>query len=679
MNKTIPFITTAIIIFSIIACNHTESSSASGKKFLDLASMDSAVKPGDNFYLFVNGNWIKNTKIPPSQSGVGGFTDLYYQTQDLLHHLLDSISKVNHSPGSVEQKVGDYYASGMDSATIDRLGYEPLKPYLAKINAINNASGVLQYVAEMQKENSNVLFNVGIGPDDKNSRMNIAIFSQGGLGLPDRDYYFKKDSANLAIIKAYQVYVNKLFRLTGDDSLVAAKKTMMVYNLEKQMAESHKTNVALRDPQSNYHKMGVGELNKQMPLFAWRSTLDAMDIHADSINLTQPAFYVRLNELLKTTKPEVWKAYLQVNTINESIAALSSDFYSAYFDYNYKALNGQQVMKPRWDRIVRYTDNDLGEALGEIYVKLYFSKEAKARMVELVNNLQIAFDARISQLDWMSDSTKAKAKDKLHAFIKKIGYPDKWRDYSKVTIDKNKFFGNRISCSKNEYQRQVAKVGKPVDRTEWSMTPPTINAGYNPSFNEIVFPAGILQPPFFDPAADDAVNYGAIGMGIGHEMTHGFDDQGAQYDKDGNLRNWWSREDSVKFVGRTKAVILQYNNFVAIDTFHVNGALTTGENIADLGGLSIAYDAFKLTKQGKDTVRIDGLLPDERFFMSYATIWRSKYKDEFARQLVNVDPHSPDRFRVIGPLENFTPFYITFNIQPGDKMYKPEAERIKIW
>jgi putative endopeptidase len=641
--------------------------------------MDSSVKPGDNFYLYVNGNWIKNTKIPPTQSGVGGFTDLYYTTQDVLHHLLDSLSKANHDAGSIEQKVGDYYASGMDSSTIDKRGYDALKSYLAKISSITNPSGIMQYVAGLQKENSNILFLINIAPDDKNSKMNIVAFHQGGLGLPDRDYYFKKDSGNLAVIKAYQLYVFKSFRLTGDDSLTATKKTMMVYDLEEQMAESHKTNVALRDPQSNYHKMGVAALNKQMPVFAWTSTLASMGFVTDSINLSQPAFYTRLNQLLKTTNLESWKAYLQFHTIDGNIGSLSSDFYSAFFDYNYKALSGQQVMKPRWDRIVRYTDGDLGEGLGEIYVNLYFSKDAKARMLELVNNLQIAFEARINKLDWMSDSTKAKAKDKLHAFIKKIGYPDKWKDYSHVTIDKGKYFENRISCSKNEYQRQVAKVGKPVDKTEWGITTPTINAYYNPSFNEIVFPAGILQPPFFNPAADDAVNYGGIGMVIGHEMTHGFDDQGAQYDKDGNLKNWWAREDSVKFVGRTKVVNTQYDGFIAIDTFHVNGALTTGENIADLGGLNIAYDAFKLTRQGQDTVRIDGLLPDERFFMSFATIWRSIYKDELMRQLVNLDPHAPDRYRVIGPLENFNPFYITFNIQKGDKMYKPEEERIKIW
>ena len=679
MNKLFIFFSCLISIGVCVSCNQLDTGKVDEKKFLDLASIDSSVKPGDNFYLYVNGRWVNKTKIPASQSGVGGFTDLYYETQDVLHHLLDSLSKANLTSGSIQQKVGDYYASGMDSATIDKRGLEPLKPYLAKIAGLANSSAIIQFAAELQTEGLNGLFNVNIGPDEKNSKSNIVIFGQGGLGLPDRDYYFKKDSGNLAVVKAYRTYVNKIFRLLGDDSLTAAKKTTLVYNLEKQMAESHKTNVQLRDPQSNYHKESVAVLDKQMPVFAWKSTLSAMGITIDSVNLMQPAFYAKLNNLLGTAGMESWKAYLQFHTADANMMTLGSDFYRANFDYNGKALGGQQEMKPRWDRIITSVDGNLGEGLGKIYVELYFSSEAKARMLELVNNLQIAFEGRINNLVWMSDSTKAKAKDKLHAFTKKIGYPDKWRDYSKVAIDKGKFFENRISCHKNEYQRQLAKIGKPVDKTEWGITTPTINAYYNPNFNEIVFPAGILQPPFFNPAADDAVNYGGIGMVIGHEMTHGFDDQGAQYDKDGNLKNWWGRSDSVKFVSYTKAVNAEYDGFMAIDTFHVNGALTTGENIADLGGLAIAYDAFKLTKQGQDTVRIDGLTPDERFFISFATAWRSKYKDEFSRQLVNVDPHAPDRYRVIGTLENFNPFYITFNIKEGDKMYKPDADRIKIW
>jgi putative endopeptidase len=453
----------------------------------------------------------------------------------------------------------------------------------------------------------------------------------------------------------------------------------MVYSLEKRMAESHKTTVQLRDPQDNYHVMRVSMLDRQMPDFAWSSTLKTMGIQVETVILRQPAFYARLNSLLKSENLENWKAYLQFQTINAMTAYLSDEFDMASFNFFGKALNGVQERKPRWTQITYTTDNNLGEGLGEIYVNKYFSREAKTRMLEMVNNLQTAFEKHINQLAWMSEATKSKARDKLHAFIKKIGYPDTWRDYTRVTIDKQKYFENRISCLKNENRRQLAKIEKPVDKLEWDMTPPTINAGYDPNLNGITFPAGILQPPFFDPAADDAVNYGAIGMVIGHEITHGFDDQGAQYDQDGNLRNWWSREDSIKFNEKTKQVILQFDGFVAVDTFHVNGALTNGENIADLGGLSIAYDAFKLTRQGRDTIRIDGLLPDERFFMSFATIWRSRYKDELSRQLVVTDSHAPDRFRVIGPLQNFDPFYNTFHVQKGDSMYKPEAERIKIW
>lgn len=666
-------------VLTITACNQTNPTTVSEKKFLDPSGMDSTVRPGDNFYSFVNGKWLNKTVIPPTEFGVGGFTDLYNKTQDNLHILLDSLSRADHVAGSIAQKVGDFYVSGMDSMTIEKMGYEPLQPYLAKISRLRNTSDILHFVTELQKENKNILFSVSLGPDDKNSRMNIASFGQGGLGMPNRDYYFKNDSANLAVVSAYRHYIWRLFTLIGDDSVTATGKTMLVYNLEKQIAQSHKTNVELRDPQSNYHKVSVVQLEKKMPLFNWSSTLSAMDIRADSVNLAQPAFYIMINKLLKSISSDSWRAYLQFHMMDENARGLSNDFVMANFDFHNRALNGQQMMKPRWDRIVTAVDANLGEGLGEIYVTRYFSKDAKARMLELVNNLQLAFQMRISKLDWMSDSTKIKAREKLQAFTKKIGYPDTWRDYGKVSIDKKTYFANRISCQKNEFQRQAAKVGKPVDRTEWGMTPSTINAYYNPSLNEIVFPAGILQPPFFDPAADDAVNYGAIGMVIGHEMTHGFDDQGAQYDKDGNLKNWWSRGDSVKFVALTKTVNIQYNGFVAIDTFHVNGPLTTGENIADLGGLSIAYDAFKLTKQGSDTVRIDGFTPDERFFLSLATIWRSKYKDELMRQLVNVDNHSPDKYRVIGPLENFNSFYITFKIQKGDKMYKPEAERIKIW
>ncbi|MEO6915234.1 MAG: M13 family metallopeptidase, partial [Chitinophagaceae bacterium] len=550
--------------------------------------------------------------------------------------------------------------------------------FLEQITTIKTPKDLMRYVADQQKLQNNILFNMYVGSDEKNSTKNILVLNQGGLGLPDRDYYFKTDAATLAVVTAYKTYVTRLLTLTGEDSSVAFKKAGLILDLEKSLATSHRTNVELRDPESNYHKTAVADFEIKAPAFGLKTFLDNIAVETDSVNISQPAFYLKLNELLKSVPVETWQVYLRFHTLDHAAQNLSSDFVNANFAYA-RALTGQQQIKPRWQRMTASTDNHLGEALGELYVKKYFSEDAKKRMIDLVNNLQKAFEARIGKLDWMSDSTKTKAKEKLNTFIKKIGFPDKWRDYSAVKINKATYFENIESCAKNEFNYQIKKVGKDVDKTEWGMTPPTINAYYNPTFNEIVFPAGILQFPFFDEAADDAVNYGGIGMVIGHEMTHGFDDQGAQYDKDGNLKLWWSKEDYAKFQTRSDKEKAQYSSFTVLDSMHLNGGLTNGENIADLGGITIAYDAFKLTKQGQDTVKINGFTPDQRFFLSYAQIWRGKQKDEVLRQQVNTNPHSPSEWRVNGPLMNFDPFYKAFNVQPGEKMYKPEAERIKIW
>ncbi len=667
----------AFILIFFTACK-SNNEQAKGK-FIETGYMDSAVKPGDNFFRFINGKWLDTVHIAETESSIGAADDLYYGTRDRLHELLDSISKTEQKQGSIEQKVADFYASGMDSAAIEKRSYDPVKPYLQQIDALKDAKGVMEFVNQRQLENENLLFAQGVAPDEKNSSVNIALYVQSGLGLPDRDYYFKADSANQKVVDAYTTYMKKLFMLVGDDSSKAAIETAQVYALEKQMAASHKTNVELRDPQSNYHKMPVADLDKQMPVFAWKNTLNTLGVHSDSVNVSQPGYYLKLNQLLTSIPVDVWKSYLKFHVLDDAGSSLNSDFVNARFEYYGKALNGQQKLRPRWQRMVVNTDNNLGDALGQLYVEKYFNEDAKKRMLDLVNNLQAAFEKRIDNLDWMSGSTKATAKDKLHAFLKKIGFTDKWRDYSKVTIDRSKYFENLVSCARNEYAYQVNKVGKPVDRMEWDMTPPTINAGYYPTLNAIVFPAGILQFPFFDPKADDAINYGGIGMVIGHEMTHGFDDEGAQYDKEGNLKNWWGKDDSAKFVAKSKQVIDLYNSFVIIDSVHVNGALTTGENMADIGGVAIAYDAFKMTKQGQDTTKIDGFTPDQRFFISLGQIWREKLKPETMRFYANVDPHSPAMFRVNGPLANFTPFYKAFNIQPGDKMYLPEDKRIKIW
>jgi putative endopeptidase len=674
MKKIILPISIALLAFA--ACKTEQQKE---QQFITTANMDSSMKPTDNFYMFVNGKWFKNTVIPGTESGTGAFLDIYNRTKDNLKTIFDDLAKSTNKEGTIEQQVADFYASGMDTTTIDKLGYEPIKPYLKQIDDIKDVKGLMAFVAEAQTSQTSFLFGLQIGADEKNSAMNLPSFYQGGLGLPDRDYYFKTDPATLDIIKSYQTMVAKMFTLTGVDAATATKNVEAVYNLEKQIAAAHLTNIQLRDPQTNYNKTAVAALDKSMPNIGWTSLLTDMKIKSDSINIGQPKHFANINTLLTTTPINTWKLYLQAHLITDAANALSSDFVNASFEHYGKTLGGKKQLKPRWERIINSTDGNLSEALGQLYVKKYFTEDAKKRMLELINNLQKAFENRIDKLDWMSDATKQKSKDKLHTFLKKIGYADKWKDYSKVKINKAQYFNNVVACSKNEYNFQVSKVGKPVDRTEWGMTPSTVNAYYNPTFNEIVFPAGILQFPFFDPKADDAINYGGIGMVIGHEMTHGFDDQGAQYDKDGNMENWWTKEDETKFKEKGKSVISLYNSFTVLDTVHVKGELTLGENIADIGGIAIAYEAFKMTKQGQDSTKIDGYSPDQRFFLSYAQIWRNKQKEQSILQRVNTDPHSPPMYRVNAPLMNFEPFYKAFNVKEGDKMFVAEKDRIKIW
>lgn len=664
----------ALITFG--ACNSDKPSST--QKFIDVSSLDSTVAPGDNFFKYVNGKWLATAVIPPTQTSTGAFDELYNKTKENIRKLLDDAANSKADKGSVEQKVGDFYASGMDSVTIEKRGIEPVQPYLKRINAIANVQQLLRFEADMDKEQAAVFTGIYIGPDEKNSTVNILNFYQTGLGLPDRDYYFKKDAETKAIQQAYKKFVSQLFVLAGDKDSIAADQAEQVYKFEEELAKSHRTNVELRNPQKNYNKLAVADLDKKMPLYRFSTYLKNLGANSDSVNVGQPAYYEKVNELLKSAPLDTWKLYLKAHTLRMRSSALSSPFVNASFEYS-KVISGQKQIKPRWERMYRSTDANLGELLGQLYVKKHFTKEAKERMMDLIDNLEKAFDARISKVDWMSDTTKKVAKEKLHAIIKKIGYPDKWKDYSKVEIDRTKYFENIVACNKAEAERQLAKVGKAVDKDEWIMTPPTINAYYNPTINEIVFPAGILQFPFFDLAADDAVNYGAIGMVIGHEMTHGFDDMGAQYDKSGNLKNWWAPADSKRFQEKSKQVIDLYSSFVVIDSMRINGELTTGENMADIGGIAIAYDAFKLTRQGQDTTKIDGLTPDQRFFIAYAQSWRDKAEDKSLRLQLSTDPHSPAEYRVNVPLMNFTPFYKAFNVQPGQKFYLPEEERIKIW
>lgn len=650
----------------------------SGKKYVAITGIDSTLRPGDDFFQYVNGKWYDSISIPASQAGVGTYMFMNYPQRIRLQGILDSISQSKNPAGSIAQKVGDFYASGMDTITINKRGYEPIKPLFAKIEAISDLPSLMNFVINELKVNNPSIIGFTVSPDEKNSIMNIAQIYQTGIGLPDREYYFKSDSSTVAIQEAYKKYLTTLFQQTGSNAQEAKKNANVVYDIDKKLAVSHKTKVELRDVQANYNKMAVTDLAKRHVNINWNTFLNNLGAQTDSINVGQLSYYDALNKLLKTIPINNWKIYLKATSMERYADDLSKPFADASFEYT-KVLSGQAVQKSRGEKMANVLDNYLGEALGELYLKKYFSEDAKKRMLVLVNNLQKAYGKRIDKLEWMSPGTKQKAKEKLFAMTKKIGYPDKWGDYSKVNIIRATYFENMVSATTAAYQFQLAKLGKPVDKSEWYTTTPTVTAYNNPTANEIVFPAGILQPPYFDNNADDALNYGGIGMVIGHEITHTFDDQGAQYDKDGNLKNWWTKEDYAKFKSKIQQVINMYSTYTVLDNLHINGAMTVGENTADIAGIAVAYDAFKMTQQGQGNTKIDGFTPDQRFFISIAKIWRVKMKDEFLRLWINNNPHSPPNWRVNGPLMNTTPFYEAFNVKPGDKMFLPKNERIIIW
>lgn len=670
MKKHLPILLILLFLLTSITTSFAQKVTITG--------IDPSLKPGDDFFMYVNSKWYNSVEIPSTQSGVGTYSFMNYPQRIRLQGILDSVSAAKNPVGSIEQKVGDFYASGMDTNTINKRGYAPVKPMLKAIDGIKNVAGIMKYVSDQQKFNNFSIIGFRVGPDIKNSSINIVNVSQTGIGLPERDYYFKTDPSTLAIQKAYQEYIATLFKLTGTDAATATKMATAAYTIEKELAASHKTNIERRNVQANYNKLAVADIAQKQPNIGWQSFFKELGVKIDSLNMQQPAYYDKLNSLLTSVSVEDWKAYLKAKMLVSYADFLSKPFSKASFEYT-KLLTGQATQKPRGEEITEAVDRSLGHGLAQLYVKKYFPEEAKRRMKELVKNLKTAFENRITNLDWMSDSTKAKAKEKLYAFTEKIGYPDKWRDYSKVVINRGTYFENRLATSKNDFVYGISKIGQPVDRTEWGTTPPTVTAYNNPPLNEIVFPAGILQPPYFDMNADDALNYGGIGMVIGHEITHSFDDQGALYDKQGNVKNWWKADDFKKFKAKTQLVIEQYNQFTVLDSVHVKGALTVGENTADIAGIAIAYDAFKLTEQAKKGEKIDGFTPEQRFFISIARIWRVKTKDAYMRTYVNTNPHSPAKWRVNGPLMNFTPFYQAFDVKPGDKMYKPESERITVW
>jgi len=651
------------------------------KKLIDPANMDLTVKPGDDFYTYASGTWIKNNPVPAKETRWGSFNALRDFNINAVKTLVEDAAADQTAPaGSVKRRVGDFYTAAMDSVTIEKLGYTPIKADLERIKQIKNIQGVLDQVAYMRVNAiAGGMFGLFVTQDRKNVNKNMVNLAQGGTTLPDRDYYLKDDERSKKIRDAYNTYMVTLFSLIGEPQAVAQQKASTVLKIETALAEAQMSRLEMRDPYKTYNKFTVADFNKTTPEINWSTYLSQFKISGqDTVLVSSPKFFTALSTMLTNVSVADWKTYLEWNVLKSSAGNLSAPFVKATFAFN-QAQTGQKVQTPRWQRMSSLTDATIGELLGQLYVAKYFKPEAKARMNELIANLRKAFEIRINGLEWMSAETKQKALEKLHAFTPKVGYPDKWKNYDGLVIKNNTYLQNLRNAGVWGYNEMIDQLGKPVDRTRFGMTPPTVNAYYSPTMNEIVFPAGILQFPFFDPNADDAVNYGGIGAVIGHEMSHGFDDSGSQYDASGNLKNWWTAEDRKKFDAKTKALGEQFDAYTVLDTVHVIGKLTMGENIGDLGGLNAAYTAFKMTKQGQSNEKIDGFTPDQRFFLAWAQVWRGNILPETAAQLIKTDPHSPGEFRTIGAPVNMDAWYKAFDVKPGDKLYKKPEDRIRMW
>ena len=650
-------------------------------KPIDPKNMDRSVKPCDNFNRYANGTWLSTNEIPAAFSQWGSFTELAERNNEVLHGILEESAQDRNAPkGSNRQKIGDFYATGMDSAAMESLGWKPIEGDLTRIDAITSTAGVQNELARLHTIGVGGLFGFGSGQDLKNSTEVIGQLSQGGLGMPDRDYYVAEDDRSKKLREEYVAHIAAMFKLTGLDEAKALETSNSIMALETRLAKSSRTRVERRDPDKNYNKMSQKDLAALTPALEWNQFFVALGWqNPGDVNVGQPEFFKEVNAMLKEVPLQQWKHYLKWRVINGGAPALSSAFVNENFRFYGTTLTGTKELQPRWKRIRNVTDGLLGEALGELYVAKAFPPKAKARALEMVNNLKTAMREHIGKLEWMDDATKKAAVKKLDAFGVKIGYPDKWRDYTSLDIDRTSYLENIRRAAQFAFRFNINKIGKPVDKTEWGMTPPTVNAYYSATRNEIVFPAGILQPPFFDFNADDAVNYGGMGAVIGHEISHGFDDQGSKFDADGNLKMWWSPETRKKFDERTAVLVRQFDSYVAIDTMHINGKLTLGENIGDLGGLAIAYTALKNASMGKKADLIDGFTPEQRFFLSWAQVWRRNVRPEQLRLQVKTDPHSPAEFRVVGPLVNLQEFYDAFNCGQEETMFLVAEKRAKVW
>ncbi len=645
---------------------------------IDLSNMDTTINPAEDFFRYANNNWIKNNPIPEEYSTYGAFTEIDQHNEILIQDIIDEVSKdVNAVQGSVAQKIRDFYNAGMDTVAIDERGYSELLPYFEQIEALEDKAQLPALLGDLHKNGFGGFFYAGPSLDPKDAEHYIMHLYQGGLSLTDRDDYLVEESQEMR--DKYVEHVAKMFQLTGTDSIEAAKKAQGILTLETQLAKNSMSRVDRRDPDKTYNMRSVEELQKSTPNFKWNEYVTNAGCPAfENLNVGMPDFVAALDKVILNTDLNTIKDYLRWKVIHGSASLLSHDLDTENFNFYGNYLYGQEVQQPRWRRILGATSDCLGEAVGQLYVEKHFPAEAKERMLNLVGNLRTALGERIKNLDWMSDETKAKALHKLDCFNVKIGYPNKWKDYSKLDITADSYFQNLHNYIAFENDIDMARLSKPVDKEEWFMTPQTVNAYYSPEMNEIVFPAAILQPPFFNMDADDAVNYGGIGVVIGHEMTHGFDDQGCKYDENGNLNNWWTEEDATKFADRTKQLVKLFDEF-QVRGNQINGQLTLGENIADLGGLNIAWDAYQMTEEAKANQSIDGFTPAQRFFISYGTIWRNNSRDKYIERQVKTDVHSPAEARVNRTLGSMPHFYEAFDIQPENAMYIAPEERAVIW
>lgn len=666
---------------TFVACNSQKQQAEAPTAGIDLANMDTTANRGADFYQYACGGWMASHPLTGEYSRFGSFDMLAENNRKQLRELIEEIAKKKNEKGTVAQKIGDLYNMAMDSVKRNADGMAPIKEYYTKLGAANKAE-YAQTLATMRRDGMSPFFGFYVGADAKNSSQNLLEIYQSGITLGEKEYYIDQDENTKNIMDNYKKFIVKMFQLAGEDEATANKKMQNVMTVETALAKASKSNLELRDPQANYNKMSYEQLKKDFPGFDWDAYFGVFGIKdLKEVGVGQVEFVKSAIKYLNSTDAKVIADYLQWNLLTSSASYLSDDFYNASFDFYGRVLSGKEEQSPRWKRSVSVVDGTLGEAVGQLYVEKYFPAEAKERMVKLVKNLQVALGERIDMQEWMSDETKQKAHEKLNSFYVKVGYPDKWRDYSALEINDDSFWENIRRATNFEYDYNISKLGKPVDKTEWGMTPQTVNAYYNPTTNEICFPAGILQYPFFDMNADDAFNYGAIGVVIGHEMTHGFDDQGSRYDKDGNLNNWWTEEDAARFKERTNVLVEQFNAIEVAPGVHANGSLTLGENIADQGGLLVARLAYEnsLNGQQERPADIDGFTDVQRFYIGYGSVWSQNIRPEEVLRLTKLDPHSLGEWRVNATLRNIDEFYEAFDVKEGDKMYLAPENRVNVW